>query len=143
MIIFIFLIYILISLQIFFIFLYFDINRLNDLINLKLTKSLNYLFLIFSIIALGGLPPFSGFIIKWISIQSLFNLSSFIYLFLIILVSLIRLFFYLRILFPLFLFSSNSKKLNSKFINLNFSFPVIFIFFSWIIYILLFYYEAF
>ena len=138
-----FIIYIFISLQIFFIFLYFNINRLNDLMNLKLFNSLNFMFLIFSIIALGGLPPFSGFIIKWISIQSLFNLNSFLYLFLIILVSLIRLFFYLRILFPLLLFFSNTKKLHWKFINLNFSFPIIFVFFSWLIYILLFYYEAF
>nr|AZL93503.1 NADH dehydrogenase subunit 2 [Torymus sp. ZJUH_2016035] len=136
-----FLVYSLISLQMFFMFMYFDINNLNDLFNLKLTKTFNYLFLMFSIMSLGGLPPMSGFVMKWISIQSLFNLNSFFYLFFMILVSLISLFFYLRIIFPLYLFSSNSKKLNWKFINLNFTFPILFIIFSWFMYILLFYYE--
>nr|YP_009441890.1 NADH dehydrogenase subunit 2 [Trypophloeus asperatus]AOY40098.1 NADH dehydrogenase subunit 2 [Trypophloeus asperatus] len=68
--------------------------------NLKIIFSLNML-------SLGGLPPFLGFYPKWITINSL-SLSGFNYTAtLMILLSLITLFLYLRLMYPLITLNSS------------------------------------
>lgn len=69
------------------------------------------LFLI--ILSLGGLPPFIGFIPKWIIIEIIISQSIYFTLLFILILTLITLYFYLRIAYAAFL-------LNHIFINWNF-----------------------
>jgi len=74
------------------------LSYLNQISSLPLISrtQLSIFIIIFS---LGGLPPFTGFFPKWIVIQEIIlNLSNFI-VFIIILISLLTLFYYLRIMY--------------------------------------------
>nr|YP_010164056.1 NADH dehydrogenase subunit 2 [Macromedaeus distinguendus]QRK27345.1 NADH dehydrogenase subunit 2 [Macromedaeus distinguendus] len=83
-----------------------------------------------SLLSLGGLPPFTGFIPKWIMIQIM--LSSNMYLPLLFLLSsaLITLYFYLRMLIPYILILTPISSYNIKSISLfSYSFFLPFIIF--------------
>nr|YP_009919117.1 NADH dehydrogenase subunit 2 [Cataclysta lemnata]QMP96710.1 NADH dehydrogenase subunit 2 [Cataclysta lemnata] len=82
------------------------ISNMNYLI--KLTFTINFL-------SLGGLPPFIGFFSKWIIINFLINNNLYNLTFIMVMMSLIVLFFYIRIIYSSFMF--NYLKL--KWINLN------------------------
>nr|AOY39955.1 NADH dehydrogenase subunit 2 [Xyleborus sp. BMNH 1040067] len=73
--------------------------------------------------SLGGLPPFTGFIPKWITINQLSNNSMFLLTTILISFTLITLFFYLRISFSsISLYSSNSllgKPSNNIFLSIS------------------------
>nr|UEE94322.1 NADH dehydrogenase subunit 2 [Cucujus costatus] len=98
-----FLIYSIISLNIVMIFFLWNIFFINQLINLinynlliKLTFNLNFL-------SLGGLPPFLGFFPKWMTIYTLNSNNFFMISLILIIFTLITLFYYLRITFSSFL----------------------------------------
>nr|UZN44114.1 NADH dehydrogenase subunit 2 [Furcilarnaca chirurga] len=57
------------------------------------------LFLFLTLLSLGGLPPFLGFLPKWIVIQSLISLNLHFICFIMILMTLITLFYYIRLSF--------------------------------------------
>nr|YP_009441981.1 NADH dehydrogenase subunit 2 [Trypodendron signatum]AOY40202.1 NADH dehydrogenase subunit 2 [Trypodendron signatum] len=57
------------------------------------------LFFMFNFISLGGLPPFLGFLPKWMTINSVTYTMGYLPITLIILATLITLYFYLRIIF--------------------------------------------
>uniref|UniRef100_UPI0030034C13 NADH dehydrogenase subunit 2 n=1 Tax=Parotis suralis TaxID=1266113 RepID=UPI0030034C13 len=69
-------------------------------INYMIKLSLLIIFL-----SLGGLPPFIGFFPKWIVINFLFINKLFFLTFILILMSLIMLFFYIRIMYSSFMFN--------------------------------------
>nr|YP_009185918.1 NADH dehydrogenase subunit 2 [Phacomorphus fratyi]ALO70820.1 NADH deshydrogenase subunit 2 [Phacomorphus fratyi] len=60
-------------------------------------NSMMKFFLMMNLFSLGGLPPFLGFFPKWIIIQILITNNSFTMSFLMIMMTLIVLFFYMRI----------------------------------------------
>lgn len=93
-----------------------------DFFNLNKNYS-NKISLIFIIISLGGIPPFLGFLIKLISIFFLIQ-NSRVTVTILIISSIINIFFYIRILTPtLFLNYLNTKNLfKNKTINKNFIF---------------------
>nr|AXI98688.1 NADH dehydrogenase subunit 2 [Pseudoniphargus portosancti] len=96
---------------------------INDLM-LKNKTSISLLISV-SLMSIGGLPPFSGFVPKFIVMQALLcNGSSFILLFLLI-STFISLFFYSRMLLSV-LFMKNS--FNSH--NFNYKYSMLFIFFN-------------
>nr|YP_010564493.1 NADH dehydrogenase subunit 2 [Pilumnopeus makianus]UZA47108.1 NADH dehydrogenase subunit 2 [Pilumnopeus makianus] len=74
----------------------------------KLTIPLNFL-------SLGGLPPFTGFLPKWIMIQTMVMNHMFILLFLLLFTSLITLYFYLRLTIPFFLLLNTNLTFNMKY----------------------------
>nr|UXX50315.1 NADH dehydrogenase subunit 2 [Ixodes pavlovskyi]BCL01329.1 NADH dehydrogenase subunit 2 [Ixodes pavlovskyi] len=76
----------------------FSIFNLNSM---KLTF-LNKIMMISLFLSLGGMPPFLGFLMKWISVILMIKNFPSIMLILVI-SSLINLFFYIRILYPIFL----------------------------------------
>lgn len=114
-----FLIYSIINLLIIIIFFKYNINYINQLkfFNINFFFKLNLLILIFSII---GLPPILGFLIKWILIQNIIYLKFYSILIILITLTIINLFFYLKICYFL-LFNFNifnkwyliKKKINS------------------------------
>nr|YP_009441825.1 NADH dehydrogenase subunit 2 [Xylosandrus germanus]AOY39578.1 NADH dehydrogenase subunit 2 [Xylosandrus germanus] len=68
-----------------------------------------------NLLSLGGLPPFTGFVPKWITINQLSYNSMFFLTFVMIIFTLVTLFFYLRISFStLTLFVNNSMILKPK-----------------------------
>lgn len=74
----------------------FHINQLINAINNK--KPLKILF-IMNFLSIGGLPPFIGFFPKWITINFLVNRNFIVISLIIIVITLMTLYFYIRITF--------------------------------------------
>lgn len=118
----------------------FTINRYNFLFinqitvsNIINTEKIN-LFII--ILRMGGLPPFIGFLPKWITIQRIISNKEFIIIFIIIIFRLVTLIFYMRTITNIFLLSNsenkwkfnNYKKYSTALFTItNFSLPIILI----------------
>nr|QHD26817.1 NADH dehydrogenase subunit 2 [Melo melo] len=123
-------IYLLISLSIFMSLLYVDIKVMMNLDSMK-----NYSFMQLSVmlllLSLGGLPPLLGFVSKWVVITVGMSGSFYLFLGLLILGSLMSLFYYLSLFFclsmPAFMqyelvsmgYNSNSLVVVIIFINLT------------------------
>nr|QXF29228.1 NADH dehydrogenase subunit 2 [Pentatoma rufipes] len=108
------------------------INQLSS-INLDNTEKFSFFMMMLS---MGGLPPFIGFLPKWITIQSMINEKEFFIIFIMIMTSLIILLYYLRIMTNMYLsFNSsikwfmihNNKLLTLTMIMINLSLPMIMI----------------
>uniref|UniRef100_A0AB39U3H7 NADH-ubiquinone oxidoreductase chain 2 n=1 Tax=Anomala xantholoma TaxID=3240852 RepID=A0AB39U3H7_9SCAR len=103
-----FIIYSIITINIAVMFYKFNIFHVN-----QLYISMNYnlmfkLFFILNFLSLGGLPPFLGFFPKWLTIQTLIQSNLYAIAFIMILMTLMTLYFYLRITFSTFLLSKTS-----------------------------------
>nr|YP_010326908.1 NADH dehydrogenase subunit 2 [Anomis mesogona]UNP54160.1 NADH dehydrogenase subunit 2 [Anomis mesogona] len=72
------------------------INNMNPLIKINL---------IINFLSLGGLPPLIGFFPKWIIINFLISNQMYFMTFIMIMMSLIMLFFYIRIIYSTFMFN--------------------------------------
>nr|ARH54195.1 NADH dehydrogenase subunit 2 [Coleoptera sp. 2 AH-2016] len=81
---------------------------------MNMNKSMK-LFFLFSFLSLGGLPPFLGFFPKWLTINNLIENKFYIMSLLLIMSTLITLFFYIRITFSSMTLKS-SEFINNKFI---------------------------
>lgn len=136
-----FFIYSFISLILIIILKKFNLIFLNDLNLLKFQYNWIYIFYFFIWISLARLPPFFGFLIKWISIQ-IINLNfNFLLILLLIFNSLISIFFYLRISFYRFLRITNSLKLNFLILNYLIKFEFKLIYLNWLLIFILLFYE--
>lgn len=95
----------------------FQISLINQIL-LTIKNNSILKFLIFSsLLSLGGLPPFLGFLPKWIIIQSLTQNERYLLGILIIVCSLITLYYYLRISYSSFLILSLESSWN---FNINY-----------------------
>nr|YP_010277772.1 NADH dehydrogenase subunit 2 [Cnaphalocrocis patnalis]UHY94313.1 NADH dehydrogenase subunit 2 [Cnaphalocrocis patnalis] len=77
-------------------------------INQLFFMNINYmikLLLLINFLSLGGLPPFIGFFPKWIIINFMLSNNFYFLTFIMIMMSLIMLFFYIRILYSSFMFN--------------------------------------
>nr|BCD33903.1 NADH dehydrogenase subunit 2 [Ryukyum yaeyamense] len=92
-----FLFYSIISSSIMTIFNMYQTNTLSDLMKFNQFKTINSLLIPLNFLSLGGLPPFAGFIPKWMLIQLMINNKLFIPLIFLLSSALITLYFYLRI----------------------------------------------
>nr|QVM79270.1 NADH dehydrogenase subunit 2 [Niphona lateraliplagiata] len=121
-----FIIYSVITINIILIFKFLNIYSL-----IQLFGTMNYdkkikLFFILNFLSLGGLPPFLGFFPKWLVINSLIYSKFYLLGILLIIFTLITLFFYLRIAFGVLVINSNEslilKNSKLKFLILFFNF---------------------
>nr|QTV20874.1 NADH dehydrogenase subunit 2 [Anoplophora horsfieldi] len=103
-----------------------NIFYLNQLFNaMNFSKSIKFSFLL-NFFSLGGLPPFLGFFPKWLVINNLVLNNFFFLSILLIIFTLITLYFYLRISFSSLMINSNEsliffkKKYNFKIFLINF-----------------------
>nr|YP_010890627.1 NADH dehydrogenase subunit 2 [Hypoderma bovis]WJK71608.1 NADH dehydrogenase subunit 2 [Hypoderma bovis] len=81
----------------------FKISHINQLLSLMFYSKYMKLFFMLNLLSLGGLPPFLGFFPKWIVIQSLsMNNQLFLMVFMTSM-TLITLFFYLRLCYSIFM----------------------------------------
>nr|YP_009742324.1 NADH dehydrogenase subunit 2 [Cryptonatica andoi]QID90419.1 NADH dehydrogenase subunit 2 [Cryptonatica andoi] len=110
-----FMVYILVSLCIFMNLWYMNLSimkNLNMLTKFSISMSSSLMIMLLS---LGGLPPLLGFISKWIVIVSSMNNIFWSFLILLILGSVMSLFYYLSLYFCVFLGSSKKLYLNNVF----------------------------
>nr|QRW36410.1 NADH dehydrogenase subunit 2 [Sanfilippodytes vilis] len=101
-----FLIYSFISLSIIYMFNIFNIFLLKQLFLLLNNLYLMKYFMLMNLLSLGGLPPFLGFFPKWIIIQNL-SFNNFLMILFMIMMTLITLFFYLRITYSSMMINNN------------------------------------
>nr|AXY66771.1 NADH dehydrogenase subunit 2 [Lymantria albescens]AXY66791.1 NADH dehydrogenase subunit 2 [Lymantria postalba] len=98
------------------------INNMNPI--MKINMLINFL-------SLGGLPPFIGFFPKWIIINFLINNQTYLLTMIMILMSLIILFFYIKIIYSSIMFNYMKMKwFKTSIKNNKFSFINLFSFFS-------------
>nr|YP_009176805.1 NADH dehydrogenase subunit 2 [Portunus sanguinolentus]ALJ11004.1 NADH dehydrogenase subunit 2 [Portunus sanguinolentus]ALK60827.1 NADH dehydrogenase subunit 2 [Portunus sanguinolentus] len=99
---------------------------MSNLLNQSKKNLMMNMFIPMNILSLGGLPPFLGFIPKWIMIQYMACNSMFFPLLILLVSSLITLYFYLRLFVPMTLLSfsyfTSNVKLKSLFSS---SFPLL------------------
>nr|YP_009333619.1 NADH dehydrogenase subunit 2 [Thitarodes sejilaensis]ANM47902.1 NADH dehydrogenase subunit 2 [Thitarodes sejilaensis] len=117
------------NLFIFYLMIYFFLNfimcMMFYLTNLFFFNQLFYLnyysmikfFIFLNLLSLGGLPPFLGFLPKWLIINYLINYNMFMLSFILIMSTLITLYYYIRISYSTFLM--NYLKLKWFKINFN------------------------
>nr|APX40577.1 NADH dehydrogenase subunit 2 [Cryptocephalus rufipes] len=91
-----FAIYSIISINIIWIFHLMNVKTLNQIATLFKSKIMALLFSM-NFLSLGGLPPFLGFLPKWLTIQLLISSDNYIIALVMILFTLMAVFFYLRI----------------------------------------------
>nr|UVN15299.1 NADH dehydrogenase subunit 2 [Nasonia longicornis] len=114
-----FIIYSMISLSLCMMFNKYNINHLINMKMLKFNNIIIYYLMNFNIFSLASIPPFFGFLMKLIVMKELFISLPMIIFIMLIMSSLISMFFYLRLLFFNIMINSFSKKINFKFINYN------------------------
>nr|YP_009926421.1 NADH dehydrogenase subunit 2 [Metacarcinus magister]QNH68764.1 NADH dehydrogenase subunit 2 [Metacarcinus magister] len=106
--------YTLISISVVLLFQSAHLFSLHDITNLNLSNPLFMLTLPLSLLSLGGLPPFSGFLPKWMMIQMMLTKGLIVPLLFLLLSSLITLYFYLRLVTPFVLMTTPTLSFNMK-----------------------------
>nr|YP_009110412.1 NADH dehydrogenase subunit 2 [Striacosta albicosta]AIX11756.1 NADH dehydrogenase subunit 2 [Striacosta albicosta] len=102
-------------------FLFYILNMY--FINQLFINNMNFFIkinLLINFLSLGGLPPFIGFFPKWIIINFLINNNMYLLTFIFIMMSLIMLFFYIRISYSAFMFNYLKMKWFKIFIKNNY-----------------------
>nr|APX40213.1 NADH dehydrogenase subunit 2 [Psylliodes heydeni] len=112
-----FIIYSLITLNIIFIFNLLNIYYMTQLFNsLNSNKIIKMLF-IMNFFSLGGLPPFLGFLPKWLVINFMINNNFYSLSMILVIFTLLTLFFYIRITFSTLMFKINENLIKSMKFN--------------------------
>nr|YP_009742298.1 NADH dehydrogenase subunit 2 [Mammilla kurodai]QID90393.1 NADH dehydrogenase subunit 2 [Mammilla kurodai] len=112
-----FCVYILISLCIFLNLWYMNLGSMKNLNMLMKLNSYNSNGLMLMLMSLGGLPPLLGFVSKWVVIVMSMNSVYWSFLLMLILGSVMSLFYYLSLYFCVFLGSSKKFYFNGIIIN--------------------------
>nr|YP_009694049.1 NADH dehydrogenase subunit 2 [Indonemoura jacobsoni]QEI04321.1 NADH dehydrogenase subunit 2 [Indonemoura jacobsoni] len=81
----------------------FKLIHVNQIFSLSHINPINKFAFFTSLLSLGGLPPFIGFMPKWLVIQNMITLGNLFILTLMVVTTLITLFYYLRTAFAAFL----------------------------------------
>nr|YP_010463240.1 NADH dehydrogenase subunit 2 [Iphicrates gressitti]UUJ37764.1 NADH dehydrogenase subunit 2 [Iphicrates gressitti] len=103
-------------------FKFYNLYFINQ-IYINLNSPLEKLTFSSMMLSMGGLPPFLGFLPKWMVLQSaIFNIPMLMFL---TMMSLLTLFFYMRMISSLLLFFSAINKFNYKMYYYNFNFLII------------------
>nr|AMJ17377.1 NADH dehydrogenase subunit 2 [Rondotia menciana] len=114
-----FMIYSLMNFMMIFLFYMLNVYFINQLFinNMKIFIKLN---LLINFLSLGGLPPFLGFLPKWIIINFLMINKFYFLTFIFIMMSLIIIYYYIRIIYSSFMFNYFKMKWMNFFIKNNF-----------------------
>nr|APX40616.1 NADH dehydrogenase subunit 2 [Psylliodes chrysocephala] len=112
-----FIIYSLITLNIILIFYFFNIFYINQLFNSLNSNKMFKMLFILNFFSLGGLPPFLGFLPKWLVINFLINNNFYMLSLILVIFTLLTLFFYIRITFSTLMFKMNESLIKPMKIN--------------------------
>nr|QUB07059.1 NADH dehydrogenase subunit 2 [Lilioceris yunnana] len=105
-----FIIYSIITITLVMTFMKFNIYTTKQLFNIFEKNKILNLINLGSFLSLGGLPPFLGFLPKWIALTSLVKAKLWFTSLVLIIFTLIVLFFYLRLTMPSFLLTKNETQ---------------------------------
>nr|YP_006576030.1 NADH dehydrogenase subunit 2 [Necrophila americana]ACZ58557.1 NADH dehydrogenase subunit 2 [Necrophila americana] len=103
-------VYTIISINIVLIFKILNIYYVSQIFMAMKQETLTKFFFILNFLSLGGLPPFLGFFPKWITIQGLIENKFYFLSFLMVILTLLTLFYYMRLIFSALML--NSSELN-------------------------------
>nr|QFO87064.1 NADH dehydrogenase subunit 2 [Latreillia valida] len=106
--------YSMISLSLILLFHFNKINHLSQIVNLTFYPNFMTFTLPLSLLSLGGLPPFAGFIPKWILIQYFLSMKMYFLLFFLLTSTLVTLYFYTRIFITMIIMTPNMKWIVKK-----------------------------
>lgn len=98
-----FIFYSFLTFSIIFMFNIFKISHINQLFSIFFYSKKIKFFLFFNLLSLGGLPPFLGFFPKWLIIEILTINNQLLLLTFIIIITLITLYFYIRLCYRAFI----------------------------------------
>nr|AVN67927.1 NADH dehydrogenase subunit 2 [Parcoblatta fulvescens] len=112
-----FLIYSLLTLIIMLIIKPFQISFINQTLMMKNDKPIIKILLFTSLLSLGGLPPFLGFLPKWIIIQIMILNKMFFIITVMVILSLITLYYYLRICYSSYIILHSEPSWNIQMFN--------------------------
>nr|QUB07202.1 NADH dehydrogenase subunit 2 [Labidostomis urticarum] len=101
-------VYTIISTSIIMILNWLKVNSLHQMAETLSKTSLTSLFYSLNFFSLGGLPPFLGFLPKWLTIQCLLSAQNIALAVFLTVATLVAMFYYLRISFPAVLLGSAS-----------------------------------
>nr|YP_009560221.1 NADH dehydrogenase subunit 2 [Oxysarcodexia avuncula]QAA79119.1 NADH dehydrogenase subunit 2 [Oxysarcodexia avuncula] len=126
-----FLFYTFLTFTMIFMFNMFKTSHINQLFTLIFHSKAMKFFLFFNLLSLGGLPPFLGFLPKWLVIQSLTINNQLFLLTFMVLMTLITLYFYIRLSYSAFMLNyyENNWMINSPY---NSNYLTIFMIYSFI-----------
>nr|YP_010446972.1 NADH dehydrogenase subunit 2 [Loxocera lunata]UTM10337.1 NADH dehydrogenase subunit 2 [Loxocera lunata] len=127
-----FLIYSFLNFSLIFMFNTFNLFYMNQLFSSFMNfKALKFL-LFMNLLSLGGLPPFLGFLPKWMVIQSLTMNSQLLLMVSLTMITLITLFFYIRLTYSAFMLNyfENQWNLFMQFNSMNMNLCFLFSFIS-------------
>nr|YP_009918974.1 NADH dehydrogenase subunit 2 [Pegoplata infirma]QMP96554.1 NADH dehydrogenase subunit 2 [Pegoplata infirma] len=127
-----FMFYSFLSFSIIFMFNMFKTSHINQLFSMFFHSKILKFFLFFNLLSLGGLPPFLGFFPKWIVIQSLTINNQLFLLTFMVLMTLITLYFYMRLCYSAFMLNyyENNWLINSSYKSMYMTIFMICSFFS-------------
>nr|YP_009488018.1 NADH dehydrogenase subunit 2 [Culex lygrus]AWB99694.1 NADH dehydrogenase subunit 2 [Culex lygrus] len=127
-----FIFYFFLSMSIVLLFNNFKFFHFNQIFNFSMMNPLIKFFLFLNLLSLGGLPPFLGFLPKWLVIQNLVETHQLFLLFISVCLTLITLYYYLRMSYSIYMlnFNKNSWMLINNFNNKNMTFILTMNFFS-------------
>nr|YP_009126975.1 NADH dehydrogenase subunit 2 [Sarcophaga crassipalpis]AFZ41146.1 NADH dehydrogenase subunit 2 [Sarcophaga crassipalpis]AMH85656.1 NADH dehydrogenase subunit 2 [Sarcophaga bullata] len=104
-----------------FMFNMFKTSHINQLFTLSFHSKTMKFFLFFNLLSLGGLPPFLGFLPKWLVIQSLTMNNQLFLLTFMVLMTLITLYFYMRLSYSAFMLNYHENNwMNNSVYNSNY-----------------------
>lgn len=115
-----FITYLIITINIIYLFKIFNILNIKQLL-IKINNNIILkLFFIINFFSLGGLPPFLGFIPKWLTIQILIENNIIIVTFIITIITLITLYFYIQVTFSTLIINNNENNFYLQIKNKNY-----------------------
>nr|QBF01239.1 NADH dehydrogenase subunit 2 [Stegana belokobylskiji] len=127
-----FLMYSFLSFTLTFMFNNFKIFHFNQMFSLFFNSKILKFILFMNFLSLGGLPPFLGFMPKWFVIQQLSFNNQYFVLMILLMSTLITLYFYLRICYSAFMLNyfENNWMITMQMSKFNYIFYLIMSFFS-------------
>nr|YP_010046582.1 NADH dehydrogenase subunit 2 [Culex cylindricus]QPJ78461.1 NADH dehydrogenase subunit 2 [Culex cylindricus] len=127
-----FIFYFFLSMSIVLLFNNLKLFHFNQIFNFSMMNPIIKFFLFLNLLSLGGLPPFLGFLPKWLVIQNLVETNQLFLLFISVCLTLITLYYYLRMSYSIYMlnFNKNSWMLMNQFNNKNLTLILTMNFFS-------------
>nr|QNV11713.1 NADH dehydrogenase subunit 2 [Suillia notata] len=98
-----FLFYTFLSFNMIFMFNLFKLNHINQLFSFFMSSKVMKFTIFMNLLSLGGLPPFLGFVPKWLVIQTLTMNNQLFMMTILTVMTLITLFFYIRLCYAAFM----------------------------------------
>lgn len=127
-----FLLYTFLSFNLIYIFNAFKLFHLNQIFSLFSNFPIIKFFLIMSLLSLGGLPPFLGFLPKWLVIQNMATNNMLFTVVIIVCLTLLTLYYYMRICYSAFILNywEINWNYNQNYLNFNMKISLLLSFFS-------------